>query len=295
MKKETIKLSSELALVIWIFLGSLMWVIIRFLNEYFLVYQQIFFRSFFAFIFWFIIFGILFWKIDISKIKTKDFWFILLRSIILFLWTVFYVLAINNAKLVNIGFIGAVPTTAIIGIIFMKEKLTKEKAFYLLLSIVWVSMILVKDFSSLKFWIWEFYALVSAFLFSIWFLIRKKIGWKIANLDIMIVSVFCFSIYAFLASIIFEENLFKMLDRINFTSFIYIILWAFIFIWISFFAIYGFKKITAIKATSIEFLEAVFSLIFWYMIFSEIPGVFDLLWWILIIIWAYFMVKSRKL
>jgi drug/metabolite transporter (DMT)-like permease len=292
--QKNIKLSSELALIIWIFLGSLMWVIIRFLSEYFLVYQQIFFRSFFAFFLWITIFWILFWKIDLSKIKRKDFLFILLRSIILFLGTVFYVLAINNAKLVNIGFIWAVPTTAIIGIVFMKEKLNLKKAFYLLLSILWVLMILVKDFSSFEFWLWETYALISAFLFSIWFLIRKKIWKKIANTDIVIVSVFCFSIYSFLASIIFEESISKMLSRINFFSFIYIILWAFLFVWISFFAIYWFKKITAIKATSIEFLEAVFSLIFWFLFFQEIPELFDIFWWTLIIIWAYLMVRNKR-
>ncbi len=62
---------------------------------------------------------------------------------------------------------------------------------------------------------------------------------------------------------------------------------------ISFTGIYGFKRVSAIRASSLEYLEVFFAIILGFLFFSETLTGKEVLWGVLIVGGAYLMTRYK--
>jgi len=174
---------------------------------------------------------------------------------------------------------------------WFSEKLTIRNAIYLFISILWV--LIISFDVNFVLWRGEVYALISTFFFSAASLIRKKISDHIWDEEISTLAILITSIYAFLYVLIFENDFTQLSINYSHLSLLYLIIWGFLFLAISFSWIYWFKRVSAIRASSLEYLEIFFAIALWWIFFSEFPSFKDMLGWFLIVFWAYCMFHTK--
>src|SRR5690348_7637435 len=126
-----------LALILLALVFASMGLFARYLATGFLLFQQVYLRMFAACV---IGFFALRSQMNISKfmkIPTKDWVVIVLRGVSYALFgIVLFSQAIILTKYSNVSFIGALPTTAILGFILLHEKITAKKVGLVLLACV---------------------------------------------------------------------------------------------------------------------------------------------------------------
>jgi len=282
----------EFSLVLWIFFAAFMWVVIRFLNEYFLVFQQVFLRASLSVVLSFLLYYIFFWKSDFSNIKKKDWTIIFLRAIFHLSAVALWILALLNTSLANATLVWSVPATAILWIIFFGDRLWRTSFVYLLLSIIWA--IIISYEGDLQIWIGELYAFTASFLFSSYSLLRKKLSNNIWDREVSLVSLSTTSLLSFIVLLLLQPDFSRFFENYSPMSLIYVLIWALVFLCISFFWIYGFKRVSPLRASSIEFLEIPFAIILGFIFFWEYVNFKDAIWWCCIVSWAYLLMKSTK-
>jgi len=219
----TSELKWELSLVFWIFYTALIGVVIRYLNEYFLLFQQVFLRSFVALILSIFIYYIFYWKHDFSKFTKRDYYVILLRAVF-HLW--------------------AVPATAILWMIFFWDRLWMKSFLFLWISIFGAFLLTYQWWLSLG--LWELYAFIASFLLSSYSLLRKKFSLEIGDREISLVSLGSTSLLCFLVVVFYQPDFTRFYVNYDVLSYVYVLLWAVIFLCISFFGVYWFKRVNSI-------------------------------------------------
>lgn len=99
----------EVSFVLWMFFAASIWVVIKYLNDYFWVFQQIFFRSTIAFVMSVMIYYLFFWKLNFSKISKKDYGILALRWFMHVAAFFFWVTAVTTTTLANATLVAAIP------------------------------------------------------------------------------------------------------------------------------------------------------------------------------------------
>ncbi len=285
------ELAWEISLVAFSFFAALMWVLIRYLNEYFLIFQQVFFRSLIAVMLSFIIYSVFFGKLDFLKVKQKDYFLTLLRAVIHLSAVTFWILALLNTTIANATLAGSIPATAILGILFFWDSFSKKSFLYIFISLLWA--ITISFQWDISFWIWEIYAVIASFLFSSYSLLRKKLSHDIWDREVSFISLVWTALFSGVIFVLFQPDLSRFEQNYEAISIVYLFLGAVVFLCISIFWIYGFKRVRPIVASSIEYLEIPFAILLWYIFFWEFLDIQDTIWWVFIVLWAYLLMNEK--
>ncbi len=281
-----------IALIILSFVFASMGVFARYLDAEFTVLQQTYLRIFVAFLFGFFIFYKDLHFEKIKKISLKEWSVLTFRSIALYLIGVTLISeAFITAKYSNAAFISALPITAILGFIFLKERITVSKVLFIIMGFAGVALIAVKDYSHLFDWGYgEVVALVASIFFALSYIARKWHSNLLNNKEIAVIIFFISSILLFGTSLLFQEGLPK---SSNFTNFmIFIIAVAALFnVATLFLTNYGFQKIPAVLASNLLMTEVLFALLISIVFYNEFPTLKEVVGGILIVYSAYRMNK----
>lgn len=284
-----------IAIIVLSFIFATMGIFARYLNAEFTILQQTYLRIFAAFLLGLLIF---YKDIDFKKIKKislKEWSLLVFRSIALYLIGVTLISeAYIIAKYSNISFISALPITAILGFIFLKEKVTFSKIFFIILGFLGVILIAVKDYSHLFAWgHGEIFALISSIFFALSYISRKWQSNLLNNKEIALIIFFISSILLFGTSLVFHEG---VPNSHSFSGFIlFIILLAALFNVANLFLTnYGFQKVPAVFASNLLMLEVLFALLISIAFYREFPNLKEIIGGILIIFSAYRMNKIDR-
>lgn len=267
-------------------------VVTRYLNAYFTLFQQTYIRIFLAFILGLVVFRKnLDWK-KLKKISKKEWLLIIARTSASFVFgAMLWIKAVTITKLANVAFIDALPITATLSFLFLKEKVTAKKLLYVFLSFAGVIILLLKDFSSIFiFGFGELLVFISGFFFAFRNISRK---WHSDLLNDQEITLLMFAfgfVMLFLLSFIFKETI--TLPPFQPELLIMITIAGFIMILNIFLTNFGFAKIPAVLGNNILNLEAAFGILLGFIFYREVPNLKELIGGTLII---FSVVKMNKI
>ena len=282
------------ALVALSLLFASMGLFVRFLNADFTILQQTYLRIIMAFL----LGTAIFWKgISFRKLRAlgaKDWAILLLRAGSMYLLGVALLSkAYTLTYYSNVSFLGALPLTAVLGFVLLREKVTIQKIVYVLLGFAGVVLVAVKDYSHLLTWgHGEILALIASLFFSVSYIARKFQSDALNNKEI---AVMMFAIAALLtlatSAFVFREGL----PRIVHGSDVLVLAAAGLFNVINLFLTnYGFQKVDAVLASNILMLESAFAVVLGLIFFAEMPTLRDLLGGAIIVLSAILMNRADR-
>lgn len=283
MKTKTEREKGIIALIILSFVFASMGLFARYLATGFLLFQQVYLRMFAAFGIGFFFFRK---ELDFGKLKKisfRDWAIIILRATSYALFgIILFTQAIVITKYSNVSFIGALPTTAILGFLLLREKFTAQKALLVLLAFVGVMLLAVKDYSHIFDWgRGEVLTLISTVFFALSYIGRKWMSPLLNNKELTVLNF----LMAFL--VVFFVSLFKG-DGLPVTGWTNGLLAAVVGAGIFnianvYLTNYGFQNVEAVLASNILTLESFFAIILGFLFFGEVPILKDLLGGLIIV------------
>ncbi|HSX09382.1 MAG TPA: DMT family transporter [Candidatus Saccharimonadales bacterium] len=293
MKKDiTERRKGVIALLLLSLVFASMGIFARFLNTEFTIFQQVYLRIFAAFIL-----GILIFYKDLdfkklTKIPLREWGVIVLRSISLYVLGVTLIsVAFIKADYSNASFISSLPMTAVLGFIFLKEKVTFQKVLYIFLGFLGVIIIAVSDYSHLLSWgQGEIAALISCFFFALSYIATRWHS-KLLNIkEITILIFFVSTLLLFITSLLFGEGL---PHASSFSGFmIAVITIAGLFNVANLFLTnYGLQRIPAVLVSNLLTFEVVFAVLISIIIYKEVPLPREFVGGLLIVSSSYMMNK----
>lgn len=294
-----IQLSNRTKGIIALFLMSMIWasfgIFIRILSHDFSIFQQLYVRLFAAF---FLALAI-FWK-DLKlgrllHIPKRD-WIVLVVRVVCF-----YLLgsAINAGAFLsttysNVTFLGAIPTTAVLGIIFFQEKITAKKILFIALACLGVFLITITDYTHAFIWgRGDILALIADFFFSLSYIARKWHTNYLNNKELTVVMLFLASICISGISFLHGEGLPLHSNQIQFMYLVVILGGALLNIASIFLNNFGFQYVETLLANNIIAFESVAAVAFGFFLFSEIPTLQSLIGGGLILASVFFLNKQE--
>lgn len=283
MENKTEKQKGIIALMLLALVFASMGLFARYLNSGFSVFQQVYLRVLAAFLLGLIIFNKdLNWP-KIKKISQKEWLLLIFRSAASYLFAVcLFTQAVILAKYSNVAFIGAIPMTAILGIIIFKEKINGKKALLVLTAFLGVALIALKDYSQIFSWgKGEIIALAATFFFSLSYVTRKWHSPLLNNKEITQITFFFAFIFVLAVSLLSGEGIPVSGWNLGLLA---AVIGAGLFNVINLFLTnYGFEKVKAVLAGNILMLESVFAVIVGFLFYLEVPNLKELLGGIIII------------
>jgi len=295
MHRLSDKQKSIWALIAYTFIGNIMAIWVRILGTHFEVLQQVAMRSLAGGIIGLILFSFN-KQIDFKKIlelKIKGYPLMILRSVLLISGIILYTNAILITKLANVGLIFGMPTTALLGIIILKEKLTKKKAWLILFSFVGVAIIAIKDVNNLFVWNkGEVMIFISTFFYAGTNIMRKLIPKEINHKEVGSIGALFVAVFAFILSYFLYNDL-SAFHTFNSKIGLTIIAAGITFVSLGILGSIGFSKLEAIVANNLLVLEVVFGILIGFIAFGEIPVIRDIIGGIIILISAYLINKEE--
>lgn len=261
----------------------------RYLSTSFLLFQQVYLRMLAGFVLSFLFF---YKRIDFKKLKkisTKEWGLLALRALVYYLLgVVLYTQALLLTKIGNVAFIQAIPMTAILGFIILRERPTLKKILLVFLSFIGVLIISAKDFSNIfALGKGELVALLSLFFVSLGLISRKWQSKMFNDSEVATFMLFFATIFIFMGSIIKGEGL--PLSNWHLGVVLALLLGGLLNVGVSFLMNYGFARISAVLASNIIALDPLFASIFAFLIFREMLITREILGGIIIIFSAVSM------
>lgn len=273
-----------LALILTSAMFASMGIFARIMQTGFALFEQTYLRIGLAFLL-----GILFFNSSIrfKKIRSiplKDWVLLIIRAFSNYIGgVILYTLAVFNTTLGNVSLIQALPLVALLGVLFLQEKLTKAKIFFLLLSFIGVAFISTTNISDIFVWgKGETLSFIAAFFFSFGYVSRRWQTNYLNNKEMTQIMLLIAAVFLLIGSFIFHENL-------PITGWSWPIVFALgisaIFnVLVLFLINYGFEHVKPFLASNILTLEAFFAIILGFLIYKEVPMMKDIVGGILIII-----------
>jgi len=258
------------ALIILALIFSSFGIFIRYLNTNFSIFQQLYLRLFLATFFTYCVF---FKDIRLKQLlymPKKDKLLVIMRSASTYLFaSTFNIQAFILTKYSNVSFLEAIPTTAILGMLVLQEKPTRNKFLIIMLSFVGVLFITVKDAHNLfVLGKGEIYALIADLFYSFFYISRKWHTDYLNNKELTFMILLLSSVFLFTASLIFDHSLPTKGWNLNY---VFAIIVAAILVVANIFLInYGFQHIKPFLANNIIALESVFAAAIGYLFYKEI-------------------------
>lgn len=285
-----------LSLVISALLGAIMGVWVRMMSASLDNFQQIAARAIVGSLLGLALYSFS-RKIKVSKfftISKPDFFYILVRTTSLLIGIGLFTYAINTANFSNINMIYALPTTALLGIFILKEKLTLIKLVALVLGFLGVVLITVKNFSTLSIvGMGEIAALVSTIFYSISYIARKFMSKAMNNEEIAVIGSLTLGVMALLTSIVIGNKIENFLV-LDWSALVVVLTAGLTFIFIGIFNNYGFEHTEAIVANNLLTLSPLFGLAIGILLYKEAPTIMGLIGGLMVIFSAVMVNYSEK-
>ena len=283
-----------IALIFLSFVFACMGLFARYLATGFFVFQQVYLRMLAAFVIGFIVLRKQLNLRKIRRISSKDWGIIIFRAVSFAVFGVtLFTQAIVLTKYSNVSFISALPVTAVLGFLLLKEKFSLGKILLVLLAFSGVVLIAVKDYTHLFIWGYgEILTLISTIFFSLGYVARK---WQSKFLNNSELTVLNFLV-AFLAVLFVSLIKGDGLPVAGWTSgLLMAIIGAGTFNVANVFLInYGFEKVDAVLASNILTLESFFAILLGFLFYGEIPLVKELIGGAIIISSVIWMNQLKK-
>ncbi|MCL4363842.1 DMT family transporter [Patescibacteria group bacterium] len=299
MNKKTAPKIKNIAIVLVVisaFLNTTMGIWVRILGSHFANFQQICARSLMGGLLGLIVYTVvrkLKYK-DFLKMTGKDAFFILIRTLSLVVGIGLYTYAIRAGNFSNVNMIYALPTTAILGVFILKEKLTLMKSLAIVFGFIGIMLISVKSLGSVTvFGFGELAALASTFFYSYNYITRKFISKAVNNEEIAVIGALLLGIIAFAISV-FSGNNINNFFTIDWTIALTILAAGVTFILIGVLNNYGFQYLEAITANNLFTLESLFGLLIGVSLYREPPTPVSLVGGILVVSSALLANYSEK-
>lgn len=287
--------SGILALIILTIVWGSVGIPIRYLSNHFLLFQQIYLRLFAS-----AVLGLLVFYKDIRfkrflKLPKHDKLILTLRIISFYgLGVTLYTQAFTLTSYSNVSFLGAMPTTAVLGFVFLQEKVTIRKIIFIFIAFLGVLFITIKDYS--HFFSWkqgDELALLADLFFSLSYVSRKWQTNYLNNKEISIVMITGGFILLFLMALITRQDV-PQLQTFGVATVSVIIVAGILNIASVFLINYGFKYVESFLASNIISLESFFAVIFGFIFYREIPTIQAFLGGLLIIVSVVLLNKEEE-
>lgn len=293
-KKKTELQKGTIAIVLVSIIYGMLPLVPRYLSTSFEMFQQIYLRLFSAFLLVYIIFHKTINLRKIIRLSIKDKGWVFLRAFLYyFLGVGLYTYAILNTKISNVAFIGSIPTTAVLGFIFLRERITLSKVLLVLLSAFGVAVISVKEIGGVfNIGIGEIAALLSALSLSFGLITRKWHKSTLNDQEIALLMLLSASIQFLIASVFLGEG-YPVSGWSNGIIFV-VFLGGLMNAGLSFFMNYGLARVEAVFASNLISLDAIFATLFALILFREFPTSKELFGGILIIASAVLLHRHEK-
>lgn len=269
-------------------------VIVRYLNLYLTDFQNIYIRTFLA-----LILGLLIFRKSLNfeklrKITFSEWLLLLIRSAATFpLAIVLWVKATSLTKLANISFIDSLPLTATLSFIFLREKTTLPKLYWLGLSFVGVILVAVEDFSNIfTFGMGELLVLASGFFFAFRNISRRWHTNLLNDAEMTQIMFFFGLIMVFILSLIFGEKI--NIPAFNWELFLMLIFGGLVLVANIFISNYGFARVPAVFGSNILNMEAFFAIYFGLLFYKEMPNIKELLGGAMIVLSVIMMSRLKE-
>lgn len=269
-------------------------ILIRIFSNHLSLLQQVYLRVGAAFFLCLLLFkNQIRWPV-ILNLPAHEWLIITLRSIFFFaIGITLFSQAVIIAKFSNVSFIAALPLAAPLGVLFLKERMTRQKLFFTLLAFWGVAIISIKDWNHLGHWgAGELLAFVSAIFISLSYVLRRYQKSVLNNAEITSLFFLISFVALFLISTVIGESLTRVQWDTPLT--LWVLLAGVMNVWGIYLMNYGFEKVDAITAANILTIETVFALICGLLFYREVPTVIELLGGVLICV-AAIKVNAKKL
>lgn len=263
----------------------------RYLSVSFGFFQQLYLRLIAGLIIGFLIFGKSFSFSKLRKITIKEWLLLMFRAAAYYLLGVaLFNKAVLLTKISTVSFIGSLPMTAVLGFLILKEKVTTQKIFYIVLSFIGVVVISINSFSDFSFGQGEMLALMSCIFASLSIVFRKYQTKLLNNIEITQIQSFFALIFILIASLLTQEGL--PINNWDGNVLLIILLSGLANILMIFFTNYGFEHVKTSIASNILTLEMFFAVLIGLMFYREIPSLKEALGGILIL---FSVIQMNKL
>lgn len=263
----------------------------RYLNVSFGFFQQLYLRLFAGLIIGFLIFGKSFDFSKLKKITAKEWLLLIFRAAAYYLLgAALFNKAVLMTKISTVAFIGSLPMTAVLGFLILKEKVTTQKIFYIVLSFIGVVIISINSFSDFSFGQGEILALMSCFFAALSIVFRKYQTKLLNNIEITQIQLFFALIFILIASLLAQEGL--PINNWNGNVLLVILLSGLANVLMIFFTNYGFDYVKTSIASNILTLEMFFAVLIGLVFYWEIPSLKEMLGGILIL---FSVIQMNKL
>lgn len=181
-----------------------------------------------------------------------------------------YTLAAQKAKIGPVAFMQVLPTTALLGVILLKERISRLKAALVLLSFLGAAIVVVTDTHDLlTLNVGELLSFVSGALFSLVFILRKWQTKALNNYELTFAVTILGAIFNYILSIILYHRLAPVTASWSTSFMLLLVVAGFLSTLMNLLVSYGFEHVSAVVASSILDLEQVFGCLFGYLIYHE--------------------------
>lgn len=283
-----------LALVLLALIFASMGLFARYLSTGFLLFQQVYLRMLAAFLIGCVVFRR---RVDISKFRQlplKEWLLIIFRAASYSLFgIILFTQAILATKYSNVSFIGALPMTAVLGFVLLRETFSFPKLGLVLLAFIGVILISVEDYSSIFSWgNGEVLALISTVFFSLSYIARKWQTKLLNNEELTIINFLAAFLIVFLVSLFKGDGLPTSGWHLGL---ILAVLGAGIFnVGNVYLTNYGFQRVKAVLASNLLTLESIFAVVLGFIFYRETPLLKEVLGGIVIILSVIGMNKLEE-
>lgn len=268
---------------------------IRYLSNHFSLFEQIYLRLFLAVIFAIIIFYKHIRWTRFFRMPKKEWLILLFRVIVLYGFAIsLYTKAFTLTTLGHVSLLGAIPTTAVLGFILLREKVTRQKIVLILLSVIGILFITVSDPSHLFSWgRGDIFALVSDLFFSLSYIARKWQTDYLNNQELAVSMLLFGFILVFLLSLGTGQPL-PAIPQISELTGLVLVGAGLLNVASIFLTNYGFAYVEAALANNIIALESFFAVLFGFIFFGEILTIQTLIGGLLILSSVVFLNKEEE-
>ena len=256
---------------------------IRYLSDFYTLYQQLYITIGVAFILSLFIFPKTLNPQRLKKIPTKDWGIMVFRIIVGYLiGASLYRTSLTLTKISNVIFIQSIPFAAVFGWLIFKEKFTLPKFLLVVLAYIGVIIISVKNLSaSFSLGRGELFSLISSAAFSLSYVSRKWQSNYLNDKEIAQILLFLGTLVLFIASLLKGER--PPLISWQGVALLSVFLTG-LFNTINIYLInFGFKNVKAVLASNILTLESIFALILAFIFYKELPTLREFFGGILIV------------
>ncbi|MCA9318545.1 DMT family transporter [Candidatus Saccharibacteria bacterium] len=280
-----------LALVALTAIYGLTAVMARYFSDATSIFEQWYIRFFWAAVIMSLVFR---HHLRFQRLKTVsryELWLAILRGFIaLVLGAGLYAWSAQHAKLGIVTVMQVVPTTALLGMWLLGERLNRLKTTCIVLSFIGAVVIIspgADDWSKLG---WGAVAsLFSGGLFSLSFVLRKKQTGELNNYELAFITTLVGMIGNYILSIAFNHRLLPSLSHFSLGLHWLFVGAGLLSVGMSLLASYGFEHIKATVASVILDLEIVFGVVFGYLFYREALSFRDWMGAVLVLLAAVMM------